>query len=329
MGAEEARYLVDAYYQTQENRKRTDNQLRTLSANGEPGLLISWMAEKNLTLEYQIRKGLDAYTSAHPMGDWMRGIVGVGPVISAGFLAHIDMDHCPTAGHIWQFAGIAGPPQQATERRAAYKVIFKGPVDANDPPKLYTKDGTWATPYYPDGENTYIYQVQVGKDDAPDLETNSHIASYEVFYRNSGQKPWEKGMKRPFNATLKVLCWKTGQSFMKLSNREDCYYGQTYRTRKAYEIANNDALKLAPIAAECLPHFKKTTDAYKWYEKGMLPPAHIDARARRYAVKLFLSHLHGEWHERHFGRPAPLPYPIAFLQHAHFIPPNAGQTKGG
>jgi hypothetical protein len=28
---------------------------------------------------------------------------------------------------------------------------------------------------------------------------------------------------------------------------------------------------------------------------GGLPPAHLDARARRYAVKIFLSHLYAEW----------------------------------
>lgn len=251
MGSEEARYLVDAYYMTQENRKRTDNQVRALGE--EPHFLIAWLADKNRTLEHQVARALDAYTQAHPMGDWMRDIVGIGPVLSAGLLAHIDMDHCPTVGHIWQFAGIAG----------------------------------------------------------------------------SGQKPWEKGQKRPFNSTLKVICWKIGQSFMKLSNREDCFYGKVYRERKAYEVANNEAGRLAEAAGRSLPHFKRTTEAYKWYEKGMLPPAHIDARARRYAVKLFLSHLHGEWHERHYGRPAPLPYPIAFMGHAHIInaPNKAAQPK--
>src|SRR5215467_6516047 len=44
MGPEEARYLVDAYYQTQENRKRTDNQVRAMG--DDPGLLIQWMAER-------------------------------------------------------------------------------------------------------------------------------------------------------------------------------------------------------------------------------------------------------------------------------------------
>jgi len=324
LGPDEARYLVDAYYQTQENRKRTDNQVRSMG--DDPGLLISWMAEKNWSLEQQIARSLKEYTSAHPMGDWMRNIRGIGHVLAAGFLAHIDMDHCPTVGHIWSFAGIAGPPQQLANRRAAFRVQFKK-LDMNDPPPLFLTNEQWATPYYPDGPNTYVYMCQVGEQDAPGVILNKNILNVEVMYKNTGQKPWVKGEIRPFNAQLKVLCWKTGQSFMKLSNRDDCYYGGVYRKRKEYEIANNEAGKLAEKAAEQLPHFKQTTEAYKHYKEGRLPPAHIDARARRYAVKLFLSHLHHEWHVRLYGKEPPLPYPIAFLQHVHFIHPNEGQTK--
>jgi len=324
LGPDEARYLVDAYYQTQENRKRTDNQVRSMG--DEPGLLISWMAEKNWSLEQQLARSLKEYTAVHPMGDWMRNIRGIGHVLSAGFLAHIDMEHCPTVGHIWAFAGIAGPPQELANRKAAFRVTFKK-LDMNDPPPLFLTNEQWATPYYPDGPNIYVYMCQVGAQDAPGVILNSNILDVEVLYRNTGQKPWVKGEKRPFNAQLKVLCWKTGQSFMKLSNRDDCYYGGVYRKRKEYEIANNEAGRLAEKAASQLPHFKTTTEAYKWYKRGMLPPAHIDARARRYAVKLFLSHLHHEWHVRLYSKAPPLPYPIAFLEHVHFIHPDEGQTK--
>ena len=51
----------------------------------------------------------------------------------------------------------------------------------------------------------------------------------------------------------------------------------------------------------------KTTDAYKAYSVGKLPPAHIHARAKRYAVKMFISHLHEIWYEVELGKPAPVP----------------------
>jgi len=240
---DEARYLVDAYYMMQNDRKRAHNQVRALGEAVEPHSVINWLATQSATLESQIQRALDQYTQAHVMGSWMRGIFGIGPVISAGLLAHIDITKAPTAGHIWRYAGF-------------------------DP-----------------------------------------------------TVKWDKGQKRPWNAALKVVCWKAGQSFLKFSNDERCFYGAIYRKRKEYEIIRNDRGDNAKLAAELAEKFKKTTESYKHYMAGHLPPAQIDARARRYAVKLFLAHLHGAWYEQHFGTPAPLPYAIAHLGHAHVIAP--------
>jgi len=51
--------------------------------------------------------------------------------------------------------------------------------------------------------------------------------------------------------------------------------------------------------------------------------ARIDARARRYAVKLFLAHLHGVWFWMANGTLPPKPYIIEHGGHTHVIqPPN-------
>jgi hypothetical protein len=289
MGDAEARYLVDAYYMTQEARKRTDNQTRSFGLE-EPHVLIAWLAEKNRTIEHQIARALDAYTMGHLMGSWMRDIVGIGPVLSAGLLAHIYM----------------GPACSICRAHDAASCAAR-----QTDPKNKKKPWMLANP------NGHSF---VSANSCP---TVGHIWQFAGI-AGDGQKPWEKGKIRPFNGQLKVLCWKVGQSFMKLSGRPDCYYGRVYRERKLFEVANSEAGRLSAQAAKQLPHFDKATESYKWYAQGKLPPAHLDARARRYAVKLFLSHLHGEWHQRKFGVPAPLPYPIAFLSHVHFIPPEVG-----
>jgi hypothetical protein len=54
-------------------------------------------------------------------------------------------------------------------------------------------------------------------------------------------------------------------------------------------------------------------------KSGHLPPAQIDAQARRFAVKIFLSHFHAVWYETHHGNPAPRPYTIAHMDHVHEI----------
>jgi hypothetical protein len=117
-----------------------------------------------------------------------------------------------------------------------------------------------------------------------------------------------------------VLCWKIGQSFMKFSGQAECYYGRVYRERKQYELARNESGGNAE-AARALLEARPTHAQRAIYAQGKLPPGQIDARARRYAVKLFLSHLHHAWYVAHFGAPPPKPYPIAYLGHAHFIAP--------
>src|SRR6185312_11642646 len=100
MSPDEARYLVDAYYLMQENRKRSDNQVRSMEA--EPHTVIAWLAENSDMLEGQIKRALDKYTDAHVVGQWMKSIHGIGPVIAAGLMAHIDINKAPTVGHIWR-----------------------------------------------------------------------------------------------------------------------------------------------------------------------------------------------------------------------------------
>ena len=248
---DEARFLVDAYYLMQENRKRSDNQVRSMSA--EPHTVIAWLAEQSDNLENQIKRALDKYSDGKSVGVWMKSIYGIGPVIAAGLLAHIDIKKAVTAGHIWRFAGL-------------------------DPTMV-----------------------------------------------------WNKGEKRPWNASLKTLCWKIGQSFMKFSNEDDCFYGKLYRERKKYEIYRNESGSNSEEAAAILTRKKigKTTDAYRHLSGGKLPPAQIDARARRYAVKMFLSHLQQVWWFLENGQMPPKPYAINKLGHAHYIPPPNADTVPG
>ncbi len=243
LGRHEARYLVDLYYQMQDDRKRANNQLRSTTEAGEPGELVRWVAGNMAVIERDIKAALAAYAGSSRLGRWCLSIYGIGPVITAGLLAHIDIERAPTAGHIWRFAGL-------------------------DPTVR-----------------------------------------------------WNKGEKRPWNADLKVICWKAGDSFVKFSNRPDCMYGRLYRERKVQEVTRNEGGQFAEQAARALTEkrYGKDTEAYKAYIAGKLPPAHLDARARRYAVKLFLSHWQATAYQLHYGRPAPFPYVIEHLGHTDMI----------
>lgn len=238
----EARYYVDTYYQWQEERIAEDGRIRSMI--GEPNENIRWISDQAATLEKEVKKMLAAYSASSPVGRWAESIVGIGPVISAGLLANIDVSTANTAGKLWRFAGL-------------------------DP-----------------------------------------------------TVKWEKGQKRPWNASLKTLCWKAGESFVKVSNNDNDVYGHIYATRKELELARNEAGDFAEQAALGLARMKnKSTDAHKAYAVGKLPPAHIHARAKRYAVKLFLSHWQHVAYEVRFGEPPPKPFAISILNHDNYIPP--------
>lgn len=239
LSAPELRLLVANYYQSQHMRKRADMQLRHLG-DRQPLQISTFMAEAFADIENQIARAFDKLLDS-PVAQWIKAQRGIGPIIAAGLLAHIDITKAPTVGHIWRFAGLD-----------------------------------------------------------PTLK-------------------WEKGQKRPFNAELKQICWHAGQCFMKQSNDPDCFYGQLYRSRKKFEITRNDAGGNAERAKE----FKVSPGATKAVKdklaEGKMPDFNIDARARRYAVKIFLSHLHALMYWDHFGKAPPKPFPISHLGHAHEI----------
>src|SRR5687768_422096 len=106
MSADEARYLVDTYYQVQDFRKASASQMSTLAKNEEPNLFLSWTFDTMEYVEAQIKLALNRYTNQDPVGVWSKSIVGIGPVIAAGLLAHINIEKAQTAGAIWRFAGL-------------------------------------------------------------------------------------------------------------------------------------------------------------------------------------------------------------------------------
>src|SRR3990172_746391 len=88
LSEQEARYLVDAYYAIQEHRIEAQGQVRALNESEEPHAVLSWLFDQHYTIEREIAKALDTYSDSQEPGRWARSIVGIGPVLSAGLLAH-------------------------------------------------------------------------------------------------------------------------------------------------------------------------------------------------------------------------------------------------
>ena len=247
MGLDEIRFMVDTYYSHQKTRIASTGQFRALTDSDEPRGTLAWLGLQMWHWEETIRLSLAEWCRSEPSGwaAWSQSIVGVGPVLTAGLMAHVDLEKAPTVGHLWAFAGL-------------------------DP-----------------------------------------------------SREWGKGEKRPWNAALKTLvAFKLGESFVKVQANANDVYGQVFAAYKGKVQSQNESGKFAQYARDRAERFGKSTDARKHYTGGRLPPAHVHARARRAAVKLFLSHWHqvGLWLT--MGRLAPEPYAIAHLAgHTRELPP--------
>lgn len=266
---QEARYIVDTYYQLQASRIKANQQLTALEEDRATNCL-SFVASQMTVVEKNAQIQLDVWTQNHPVGKWLRSIHGIGPVLAAGLLAHIDITKASTVGDIWAFAGL-------------------------DP-----------------------------------------------------SRKWIKGQKRPWNSDLKRLCFLIGDSFMKHRSNEKCFYGHLYEERKKREWRYNLEGRYADQARISLEtkKYREDSGAKAWYKgaycsvqfssppKGvladennpgvlMLPPGRIELRARRWAVKLFLSHLHEIWYKYEYGVAPPNPFAFSILKHseAHYISP--------
>ncbi len=244
----QARFYVRRYYDMQRDRIRFNNQLRTLG--DKPNLLLTAFADISTKQEDLLKKTLDDYSADHPVGTWLRTVRGIGPVIAAGFIAHIDAGRLCTAGSLWRYAGL----------------------DPTQPQK-------------------------------------------------------KKGTTLSYNAELKKLCFKAGESFIKTKGHEKGFYGHLYEEKKEYYARKNLAGEFSEAAAHILrtKNWSKGTVTRTALEAGRLSDGHIHAMARRFCVKIFLSHLFEVYCITVKGVKPPAPFALAILGHAHRIEiPNTG-----
>jgi Transposase IS116/IS110/IS902 family len=249
LSPKQQRILVDLYYQIQDNRKATANQLR--AAHEEPNAWITFMTTFMQRMEKLAAGGLDIASNQQAVSLWAKSIFGIGPVLAAGLAAYIDITRTPSVSALWSLAG---------------------------------------------------------------LNPNA---------------VWQKGEKRPWNAQLKVLRWKIGDSFMKFHNHPDCFYGHIYAARKVLEVERNAAFLFRDQAEKTLANRRikdKATRAI--YEAGQLPAGRLELRAERVAVKLFLSHYWEVAYYEHYHTLPRSPYILAKEPglHRHYVPPLGYET---
>jgi len=364
MGPEEARMLVSMYYNWQQERIRAQGRIRSALEDDSPHETIAHFLGVFEVLERQAKGALERFALGSPEGEWAMSITGIGPVLAAGLMAHIDIDRSPYAGSLMTFAGLnpnrkwigaegsraliksafaiegvteAGAvyhiAQQANRRMSELYKAMHGEDYVELPPERYLEVLNALAGH--DVSSLWL-QCQIENSAYIDNSFNLALERLEIKpglgYRQlyDGVKVVKTALtkylaRRPWNADLKVLAWKIGESFVKVQSRESDVYGKMFAAAKEKYNAANDRGEYADAAEEKLDttNIGKETIAYSWYSEGKLPPAHVNERAKRIAVKMFLSHYWEVLYTIKYGREAPPPYVIQHMGHDHnrYIPP--------
>jgi len=301
-----ARYLVDYYYQVQRDRIRAAKQLDKNMEEEEPTIIMGWVAGNTTKFENNIRNALNAYSDKSPVGRWAKSIVGIGPVIAAGLLAHIDITKTSSVSSVWRYAGLDPtlPPKKKGQELGYHPglktLCWKVGESFVKVTNAVTFDGDvipGATGLDRDG------RIEIRNTTARQLDPS--LVDVEVVTGDDGKK------RTKYFLAAHAEPW-----------HYSCPYARIYLERKELEQGLNVQGHYADQAAAILEakNIGKETDAYKAYIQGQLPPAHIHARAKRYAVKVLLCHWYQVAYEVEYGTAPPKPWILQQDGHYHEIP---------
>jgi len=305
---QEARYLVDSYYTMQNQRIRLAGQLRAAEqgVDDPPMEVLDWFLKNAERLENQVKLALNHFSLSTKIGTWAQSVVGIGPVISAGLIAHIDMDKAKTPGHIYSYAGLVDGKRWLGKKVTREIMVDEAGINPDSTRRVSEEDAIKVANAIQEAGG-----IKAATALRLSLQKGGGVHTGKTLYRGLSMRPW--------NSELKTLCWKIGESFNMTCNNPKDLYGHLVVERKIIESRKNEAKEYAHIAREVLrrvPGHKQRAI----YREGKLPNSQIHMRSKRWATKIFLSHWWEVAYRAHYGVEAPFqPYAFDHLKHVHKI----------
>lgn len=309
---QEIKALVDNFYQIQKKRIALQGQIRSIRQDADElstnafADILEWQLKTQMIQEKGLKDALNCVAQTSEVGRWLLQIKGIGPTLASALLAYFDVEGIEYATHFISYAGLNDNNRPWLGAEASRKIVEEVLGDS----KTITDDHLeqlsirtkWRYKYLNDSCSKY--------DSEGKLKSRSKSELIKAI------------SKIPYNKNLKVIMFKIEESFVKVANRGSLY-GELYKQRKALETELNEKLHYKDQAERILAtkNIGKDTDAYKAYSIGKLPKAHIDKRAKRWACKIFISHLFEEMYRVHNNSvPAPF-YVFTHLGHKDYIKP--------
>jgi hypothetical protein len=312
----ELRTLVNLFYQIQDIRIAIAEQIRSINrevsstgSNADANtIILAWTLKSVSAIEKGINDALGYVCKNNEVGNWLLQITGIGNVLAAGCLAYFDVENVKYASNFISYAGLNDNNRPWLGREKAKKIV-------DDCIAQFSPDGKTIN----DDVAAYIAAKSQWRFDY--LLANAY---------NEKKGSWNKEdvikacSKIPYNKSLKTHMWKIGKQFEYQKTRASSTYGRLLSERIVKEIQNNEAGKNAEYCAKMLAekNYSKGTDTYKAYIEGKIPNTQINARARRWVQKIFISHLFEEMYRVRYNELPPRYYVFEHGEgHHDFIEP--------
>ena len=123
----EVRLVVSNYYASQDARKRVDMQLRHLGDKAIPEnfKLLNHFGVGSTELERTFFRSMERFAETRPVGRWILAQHGIGPVIAAGMIGHLDIEKAPTVSHFWRFSELDPSMKWEKKQKRPYNAAMK------------------------------------------------------------------------------------------------------------------------------------------------------------------------------------------------------------
>ena len=257
----EVKMLVDLFYQIQHIRVALREQIRSIegsdkdekskkgksskkaesskevkSSNEDENskkahiMILDYCLKSMMIIENAIKKALDIISDNSEVGRWLKQITGIGPVLAAGLIAYFDVTKSSYATGFISYAGFNDNNRPFIGKVGAEQIVNE--VVGNS--RTITDEMVAVIAERTQWKYMYIY------DSAYDQKKGKW----------SKEKIIKTCAKIPYNKELKVLMYKVGDSFIKVSGKQKSVYGRIFAQKKAEITAENEAGKYAEQAAE-------------------------------------------------------------------------------
>ena len=280
---EEIKNLVNLFYQIQGIRLAISEQIRSIEKASKSDaniIILTWTLRSVAAIEKGINDALKCVCESSEVGKWLLGIKGIGPVLAAGCLGFFDVTNKQYSSQFISYGGL-------NDNNRPWLGVEKSKAIINECIEEYSEDGKTITD-----------------------EVAEHISArtqWKFSYLlengyNEKKGKWSKTdlekacAKIPYNKSLKTHLWKIGKSFEYQKTRDGSLYGRLLAERISKEIERNEnGLNKELIQKKMSEkNYSKGTETYNCYMEGKLPMPEINARARRWVEKIFVSHLFEE-----------------------------------